>query len=127
MSEAEIREKYTPLIALYVKKVINGEITIDRVPVLIRDVVAKDAEDTESVAQYYAQRVLHNPLNINDVPPTLIERVNELVAEVQNNELNTNLYVAKIINGEITIEDVPGALQENVVREVENAIGKKLV
>lgn len=125
MTEQEIRQKYTPLIALYTKKVLNGELTIEQVPVLLREVVAMDIQDKESLAILYAAKVLRNSLYMNDVPTVLIERVNELVAEA-NTPTNINLYVAKILDGTTTIEEVPESVREDVIAEVESAIGKKV-
>ena len=125
MTEQELRQKYTPLIALYTKKVLNEEMTIEQVPALLRDVVAMDMQDQESLAIMYAAKVMSNPLYINDVPIVLRPRVAELVAEA-NTPTNINLYVAKILDGSITIEEVPESVREDVIAEVESAIGKKV-
>ena len=125
MTEQEIRQKYTPLIALYTKKVLNGEMTIEQVPVLLREVVAMDIQDKESLAIMYAAKVLGNPLYINDVPTVLVERVKELVAEA-NNPVALNILVAKIIEGTMDISEVPEDIREDVKAEVESAIGKKV-
>lgn len=125
MTEQEIRQKYTPLIALYTKKVLNGEMTIEQVPVLLREVVAMDIQDKESLAILYAAKVLGNPLYINDVPTVLVERVKELVAEA-NNPVALNILVAKIIEGTMDISEVPEDIKEDVKAEVESAIGKKV-
>lgn len=125
MTEQELRQKYTPLIALYTKKVLNEEMTIEQVPALLRDVVAMDMQDQESLAIMYAAKVMSNPLYMNDVPIVLRPRVAELVAEA-NTPTNINLYVAKILDGSITIEEVPESVREDVIAEVESAIGKKV-
>ena len=125
MTEQEIRQKYTPLIALYTRKVLNGEMTIEQVPALLREVVAMDIQDTEGLAILYAGKVLSSPLYMNDVPTVLIERVKELVAEATTST-NINLYVAKILDGSTTIEEVPESVREDVIAEVESAIGKKV-
>lgn len=125
MTEQEIRQKYTPLIALYTKKILNGEMTIEQVPVLLREVVAMDIQDKESLAIMYAAKVLGNPLYINDVPTVLVERVQELVAEA-NNPVALNILVAKIIEGTMDISEVPEDIREDVKAEVESAIGKKV-
>lgn len=125
MTEQEIRQKYTPLIALYTRKVLNAEIIIEQVPALLREVVAMDIQDTEGLAILYAGKVLSSPLYMNDVPTVLIERVKELVAEATT-QTNINLYVAKILDGSTTIEEVPESVREDVIAEVESAIGKKV-
>ena len=125
MTEQELRQKYTPLIALYTKKVLNEEMTIEQVPALLRDVVAMDMQDQESLAIMYAAKVMSNPLYMNDVPIVLRPRVAELVAEA-NTPTNINLYVAKILDGSTTIEEVPESVREYVIAEVESAIGKKV-
>src|SRR5574344_1154955 len=125
MTEQEIRQKYTPLIALYTKKVLNGEMTIEQVPVLLREVVSMDIQDKESLAILYASKVLGNPLYINDVPTVLVERVKELIAEA-NNPVALNILVAKIIEGTMDISEVPEDIREDVKAEVESAIGKKV-
>lgn len=125
MTEQELRQKYTPLIALYTKKVLNEEMTIEQVPALLRDVVAMDMQDQESLAIMYAAKVMSNPLYMNDVPIVLRPRVVELVAEA-NTPTNINLYVAKILDGTTTIEEVPESVREDVIAEVESAIGKKV-
>lgn len=125
MTEQELRQKYTPLIALYTKKVLNEEMTIEQVPALLRDVVAMDMQDQESLAIMYAAKVMSNPLYMNDVPIVLRPRVAELVAEA-NTPTNINLYVAKILDGSTTIEEVPESVREDVIAEVESAIGKKV-
>ena len=125
MTEQELRQKYTPLIALYTKKVLNEEMTIEQVPALLRDVVAMDMQDQESLAIMYAAKVMSNPLYMNDVPIVLRPRVEELVAEA-NTPTNINLYVAKILDGLTTIEEVPESVREDVKAEVESAIGKKV-
>ena len=125
MTEQELRQKYTPLIALYTKKVLNEEMTIEQVPALLRDVVAMDMQNQESLAIMYAAKVMSNPLYMNDVPIVLRPRVAELVAEA-NTPTNINLYVAKILDGTTTIEEVPESVREDVIAEVESAIGKKV-
>lgn len=125
MTEQELRQKYTPLIALYTKKVLNEEMTIEQVPALLRDVVAMDMQDQESLAIMYAAKVMSNPLYMNDVPIVLRPRVAELVAEA-NTPTNINLYVSKILDGTTTIEEVPESVREDVIAEVESAIGKKV-
>lgn len=125
MTEQEIRQKYTPLIALYTRKVLNGEMTIEQVPALLKEVVAMDIQDTEGLAILYAGKVLSSPLYMNDVPTVLIDRVKELVAEATT-PTNINLYVAKILDGTTTIGEVPESVREDVITEVESAIGKKV-
>ena len=125
MTEQELGQKYTPLIALYTKKVLNEEMTIEQVPALLRDVVAMDMQDQESLAIMYAAKVMSNPLYMNDTPIVLRPRVAELVAE-SNTPTNINLYVAKILDGSVTIEEVPESVREDVIAEVESAIGKKV-
>lgn len=118
---------FTPLVAVYVKQVLNGERTLESVPEILRDQVAEQisTDNIDALVQVYATNILTGKLFIGEIKnPELLEKVNIVIEDI--NDVNVNLYVANIIEGKITIDDVPYKLRERVRVEVESNIGKKI-
>lgn len=125
MSIDETREKYPTMIALYTRKVLNGELTMEQVPALLRPVVEEDVANQDALIEVYVAQLLGNKIFFSQVPIILQDQV-QAILDSMNGPTNLNIYVADMLDGKITSEDLPEAIRAEVIAEVEQHIGKKL-